>query len=424
MAGINRLWRRAGALVGREGLNQQMDEEMRIHIEMEAEELVRTRGFSPQEARRQAMLSFGGLERFREEAREARGVRVIEDARADLRYATRMCGKHPGFSAAAVLTLALGIGATTAVSSVVYGVLLKPLAFHQPERIVHLLHRTPDGESMTQGPDTYLTYRDNQRAFEAIGAWDRDEVSVTAPGEPERVEALEVTSTLLPLLKVQPVLGRLFTSEDDAPGAPVRVILSHGYWQRRFGGAPDVVGRPLQIDGQSADIIGVLPASFSFPRSNAAVVLPMPMELVNGISFDFHALGRLKPGASINDATADVARMIPLLHPSYEVLALQPHVRPLSEFVAGGIGNVLWILFAAVGLVLLISCANVANLFLVRAEGRHQELALRAALGADRGRIARVLLSESLLLAVLGGALGLGLAYAAVELLRTIAPPE
>ena len=424
MAGINRLWRRAGALVGKQGLNREMDEEMRIHVEMEAEELVRTRGMSPQEARRQAMLAFGGVERFREEAREARGVRVIEDARADLRYATRMCFRHPGFAAAAIFTLALGIGATTAVSSVVYGVLLKPLAFHEPDRLVHLLHSVPDGGFLNQGPDTYLTYRDNQRTFEGVGAWDRDEVSITGAGEPERVEALEVTSTLLPLLKVQPVLGRLFTSEDDSWGAPPRVILTHAYWQRRFGGAVDVVGRPLQIDGRPADIIGVLPASFAFPRSNAALLMPMPMAPRNAVSFDFHAVGRLKPGASIDDATADMARMIPLVHPSYEVLEMQPHLRPLSEYVAGGIGNVLWILFGAVGLVLLISCANVANLFLVRAEGRHQELALRAALGANRGRIARVLLSESLLLAMLGGALGLALAYGAVELLRTMAPPE
>ena len=423
MAGLNRLWRRMRALMGTESLNHEMDEEMRIHLEMEAEELVRTRGLSPREARRQAMLAFGGLERFREEGRDARGVRVLEDLHADLRYAARMFSKHPGFAAAAVLTLALGIGATTAVSSVVYGVLLKPLAFHEPERLVHLLHRVPDGDSRNQGPDTYLTYRDNQRAFESIGAWDRDEVSITAPGEPERVEALEVTATLLPLLKVQPFLGRLFGAEDDAPGSPTRVLLTHGYWQRRFGGAANVVGQAIHIDGQPADIVGVLPASFTFPRSNAAVLLPMPIQPVNGVSFDFHAVGRLKPGLSIDDANADMARMIPLLHPSYEVLELQPDLRPLSVYVAGGIGDVLWILLAAVALVLLIACANVANLFLVRAEGRHQELAMRTALGADRGRISRLLLSESVMLALVGGALGLAMAHAALELLRRLAPP-
>ena len=423
MARLNRLWRRTRALLGTEGLNREMDEEMRIHVEMEADELVRTRGLSPREARRQAMIAFGGVERFREEGRDARGTRMLEDLHADLRYAVRMFSKHPGFAAAAVLTLALGIGATTAVSSVVYGVLLKPLAFHEPDRLVHLLHRVPDGDLRNQGPDTYLTYRDNQRVFEAIGAWDRDEVSITAPGEPERVEALEVTATLLPVLKVQPALGRLFAAEDDAAGSPLRVLLTHGYWQRRFGGAADVVGRSLQIDGQPADIVGVLPASFTFPRSNAAVLLPMPMQPVNDVSFDFQAVGRLKPGASFEDANADMARMIPMLHPSFETLELEPHLRPLSEYVAGGIGNVLWILLASVALVLVIACANVANLFLVRAEGRHQELAMRTALGASRRRIARLLLSEGLMLALAGGALGLALAHAALGLLRRMAPP-
>ena len=423
MAMLDRLWRRARALARPEDLNREMDDEMRFHVEMEAADLVRTRGLPPEEARRQAMIAFGGVQRFREEGHDARGVRVLEDLLADLRYAGRICAKHPGFAAAAVLTLALGIGATTAVSSVVYGVLLKPLAFHEPDRLVHLLHRVPDGDTRNQGPDTYLTYREHQRAFEDIGAWDRGEVSITAPGEPERVEALEVTASLLPLLRVRPILGRHFEEEDGAPGSARKVILTHGYWQRRFAGAPDVLGRALQLDGQPAEVIGVLPASFRFPRSDPAVLVPKPMQRVNDISFDFQAVGRLKPGVSIDDAIADVARMIPLLHPSYEALEMQPHLRPLSAYVAGGIGNILWILFAAVGLVLLIACANVANLFLVRAEGRHQELAMRAALGASRGRIARVLLTESLLLALIGGALGLALAQAAVVLLGRVAPP-
>ena len=423
MALLERLWRRARALVRPGDLDREMDDEMRFHVEMEAADLVRTQGLSPQEARRRAMIAFGGMQRFREEGHDARGVRVLEDLVADLRYATRICAKRPGFAAAAVLTLALGIGATTAVSSVVYGVLLKPLAFHEPDRLVLLLHRVPDGDTRNQGPDTYLTYRDNQRAFEDIGAWDRGEVSITAPGDPERVEALEVTASLLPLLRVRPMLGRHFEEQDDDPGSALKVILTHGYWQRSYAGAPDIVGRSLQVDGRPAEVIGVLPTSFRFPRSDPAVLVPKPMQPVNDVSFDFQAVGRLKPGVTIDDANADVARMIPLLHPSYEVLEMQPHIRPLSEYVSGGIGSMLWILLAAVGLVLLIACANVANLFLVRAEGRHQELAMRTALGASRGRIARVLLTESLLLALIGGALGLALAYGAVVLLARMAPP-
>ncbi len=351
---------------------------------------------------------------------------VLADLSQDLRYAARIFSKQPVFAATAVLTLALGIGATTAIFSVVYGVLLKPLPFHEPERLVSLLHRAPgvNLRVMNQGNDTYLTYRDNQRVFEAIGAWDVDEVTITGRGEPEHVEALSVTAPTLRLLRVQPHLGRFFTSEDDAPGSPFRVVLTYGYWQRRFGGAGDVLGQSLQIDGRPAEVIGVLPSSFKFLRSDAAVVLPMPLELVNGIMFDFGALGRLKPGVSLSQANADVARMIPLLHPSYKVLQLQPDVRPLVSDVIGDIGQVLWILFAAVGVVLLIACGNVANLFLARAEARQQELTMRAALGASRGRIARVLLSESLVLALAGGALGVALAYAAVGLLRRIAPAE
>ena len=393
-------------------------------------------GASPDEATRLALADFQSenvLAKEMARLRQAQSpppitpgapARLLSGLWQDLRYSARVFSKRPGFTAAAVLTLALGIGATTAIFSVVYGVLLKPLPFHEPERLVNLLHRMSDGDTRNHGPDTYLTYRDHQRAFEAIGAWDRREVSITAPGEPERVNALAVTSATLPLLGVQPALGRFFAKEDDVPGGPLRVILTHGYWQRRFGGATDAIGQALQIDGRPAEVIGVLPASFKFPRTNPALVLPMPLELANGVMFDFQAVGRLKPGASIADANADIARMIPLLHPSFRKLKLEPYVYPLAEYAIGNIRSVLWILFAAVALVLLIACANVANLFLVRAEGRQQELALRAALGASRGRIARMLLSESLLLALGGGALGLALAYAAVGLLRAMAPPE
>jgi predicted permease len=234
-----------------------------------------------------------------------------------------------------------------------------------------------------------------------------------------------VSDATLPLLRVQPLIGRLFNREDDSPGRPLRAILTHGYWQRRFGAAGDVVGQPLVIDGVPAEIIGVLPASFKFPRSNNAVVL-LPLQLdrasATGISFGFQVLARLKPGVTMSQANADLARMIPLLPPAFEILKLQPNVRPQSSYVIGSIGEILWILFAAVGVVLLIACGNVANLFLVRAEARQQELAMRAALGASRGRLAQALLSESVMLGLGGGVLGLALAQAAVGLLRHVAP--
>jgi predicted permease len=351
---------------------------------------------------------------------------MCRDLSQDVRYAARIFKKQPAFAAAAVLTLALGIGATTAIFSVVYGVLLKPLPFAEPDRLVSLQQIAPHGAGTNQGPATYLTYRENQQAFEDVGAWDPTEVSITGGGNPERVQGLLVSSSTLPLLRVQPVLGRGFSAVDDVPGAPLRVMLTYGYWQRRFGGADNVVGQPLVIDGKATEVIGVLPASFKFLRTRPAIVLPMPLD-VNAprfISFGFQALARIKPGVTLAQANADVARMISLLPPMFARLELRPNVRPLATDVIRDVGQILWILLAAVGVVLLIACANVANLFLVRAEGRHQELAVRAALGASRGRIARALLSESLVLAVAGGLLGVLLAQAAIGLLRTIAPAE
>ena len=214
-------------------------------------------------------------------------------------------------------------------------------------------------------------------------------MSITGVGDPERVQALLVSATTLPLLRVQPVVGRVFSTEDDTPGNPLRVVLTYGYWQRRFGGAENIVGQTLAIDGRPAEVIGVLPASFTFLRTRPEIVLPMPLDVSapRGISFGFQALARLKPDVTLAQANADVARLISLLPPMFARLELRPDVRPLADDVIGNVGEILWILMAAVGVVLLIACGNVANLFLVRAEGRQQELAMRAALGASRGRI-------------------------------------
>ena len=347
----------------------------------------------------------------------------VTDLWQDLRYAARMFRKQPGFTATAVLTLALGIGATTAIFSVVYGVLLKPLPFHEPDRLVSLIHTVPDG-SRNHGPATYFTYLDNQRAFETIGAWESNDVTITGRGEPEHAFVLSVSDGTLPLLRVQPVLGRLFNAADDSPGSPLRAVLTYGYWQRRFGGADGVIGQSLNIDGVPAEIVGVLPASFKFLRETPALLLPMQLDRADAdhIEFDFQVLARLKPGVDLARANTDMARTIALLPQLWDKLELQPNVRPLSEDVIGDIGQILWILMAAVGVVLLIACGNVANLFLIRAEARQQELAMRAALGASRGRIARVLLTESVLLALVGGAVGVAFAEAAIGLLQRIAP--
>ena len=344
---------------------------------------------------------------------------------SDIRLALRVFVKRPGFAATAVLTLALGIGGTAALFSVVYGVLLKPLPYPDPDRLVSIGHIAPHGVGTNHGPTTFQRYRDNQKAFEAIGAWDRTEVSITGAGDPERVEALAVSSATLPLLGVEAALGRVFTRDEDRPDQPLGVLLTHAYWQRRMGAAQDVIGKQLVVDGEPATVIGVLPASFTFPRLHPEILVPMPLNpQAWWISFGFQAIGRLKPGVTLAQANADVARMIALLPGIFKPLELRPNVTPLADDLVGRVRQILWILLSSVGLVWLIACGNVANLFLVRAGARGPELAMRAALGASRARIARVLLSESLVLALAGGVVGAVLAQGGARVLRVMAPKQ
>ena len=345
--------------------------------------------------------------------------------------------RAPAFTTIAVFTLAVGIGANTAIFSVVYGVLLKPLPYHEPDRLVGVWHTAPgmNAPIVNQSPATYLTYRDDNRVFENIGLWQDTAVSVTGTGEPERVAALNVTDGVLPVLNVHPVLGRNFSADDDSPRTPERVILSNAYWQRKFGSDPAIVGRGIVVDGRPREIIGVLPAGFSFVGQQPQLLLPLRLnraEVFIG-NFSFQGIARLKPGITIEQANADIARMIPFIierfplpkgftRQMFDEVKLGPNIRPLEADVIGDVGRVLWVLLGTVGLVLLIACANVANLFLVRAEGRQQELAIHAALGAGSRRIAWELLSESLALGLLGGIVGVLLAWSGVRLLVASAP--
>ncbi len=353
------------------------------------------------------------------------------------RRVVRRLLRAPMFTLIAVLTLALGIGANTAIFSVVRGVLLKPLPFDHPETLVGVWHTAPGIgiPNLNMSPSAYLIYREEGRVFEDIGLWDNGAVSVTGSGEPERVQVMSVTDGTLRLLHVNPILGRSFTAEDDSPKTPERVILSHAYWERKFGSDHSVVGRSVVVDGKPREIIGVLPASFSFLNRNPQLVLPFRFnraELHVG-NFSFQGVARLKPGVTLEQANADVARLIAVIPDRFPMPAgftrkmfddveMAPNVRPLSVDAIGDIGRVLWVLLGTVGLVLLIACANVANLFLVRAEARQQELAIHAALGAGSRRIAWELLSESLALALAGGVVGLGLAYAGIRILVANAP--
>ncbi len=341
------------------------------------------------------------------------------------------------FTLIAVFTLALGIGANTAIFSVVRGVLLKPLPFDAPDTLVGVWLSAP-GLGITDlnlSPSMYLISREEGRVFQDIGLWGDGSMTVTGSGDPERVQGLFVTDGTLRLLHVNPVLGRGFTVEDDSPKTPERVLLTHAYWERKFGGDQAVVGKSVVVDGKPREIIGVLPAGFRFLNENPQLVLPFRFnraELHVG-NFSYQGVARLKPGVTLEQANADIARLIPIIperfpmpagfsRKMFEDVKMAPNVRPFAVDAIGDVGRVLWVLLGTVGLVLLIACANVANLFLVRAEARQQELAIHAALGAGSRRIAWELLSESLTLALAGGVLGLGLAYAGIRTLVANAP--
>jgi predicted permease len=355
----------------------------------------------------------------------------------DLKHVLRRLMRSPMFTAVTLATLAIGIGANTAIFSVIEGVLLKPLPYPHPEELAGVWH-TAKGiniDDLNIAPALYFIYREEGRTFQDIGMWRGSSVSVTGLAEPERVETLEVTDGTLPTLGVSPILGRWFSKYDDSAKSPETVMLTYGYWQTRFGGDRSVIGRRILVDGEAREVIGVMPQSFQFLDLKPALITPMQIDRaqVQLGNFSYQAIARLKPGATLKQANADVARMIPLSlqkfppPPGYsakmfEDARIMPNVRPLKQDVVGDIGNVLWVLMGTISMVLLIACANVANLLLVRAEGRQQELAIRAALGAGWSRIARELMVESITLGLLGGALGLALAYAALRILVALAP--
>ena len=360
---------------------------------------------------------------------------MVDSFAQQLMYTFRKLLRAPLFTTVAVLTLAVGIGSTAAIFSVVNGVLLKPLPFEDPEELVGIWHTAPglDFEELNQSPALHFTYLDEGTAFESVGMWDNATASVTGLAEPEQVSAMYVTHQTLPLLGVQPVMGRTFTLEDDSPGTPGTVLLSHGYWVRRFGEDRDVLGRTIAINSTSMEIIGVLPEGLRFLTSDADVYLPFQFdrsEVFFG-NFSYQALGRLAPGATVTQANTDLERMIPMaieLFPGPFNLGMLDHaqfgplVRPLKQDVIGDIGNVLWVLLGTVAIVLLIACANVANLFIVRAEGRQREMAVRTVMGAERGQIVRQLLTESVVLGLAGGVTGLAIAFWGLKLLVAMGP--
>ena len=352
-------------------------------------------------------------------------------------HALRRLMHSPMFTVITAVTLAFGIGANSAIFSVIESILLRPLPYPQPENLISLNHTAPGINFVDAGaaPFLYFTYRDEGRTFQDIALVQGDTASVTGLAEPEEVECIDMTEGLLPILGVRPLLGRWFSAADTAPASPRTVMLAYGYWQARFGGDTSVLGRNLVLDGTPREIIGVMPAKFRFLDQKPALLLPLRLDRNKTFlgNFSYQGLARLKPGVTLAQASADVKRMIPIAlqkfppFPGYnlkmfEEARLGPKLRPLKQDLVGDIGSTLWVLMGTIGIVLLIACANVANLMLVRADGRQHELAIRVALGATRGTIARDLLAESIAIGIFGGMLGLILAYGAVRLLLVIAP--
>jgi len=415
--------------------------EIRAHLEEKVEELVAS-GMARKEAEAAARREFGNLTLMEEEGREVWRWLTVENFLADVRYALRMLRHNAVFTIVAVLTIAIGIGANAAVFSVVNSVMLKPLNYPQPEQLV-FLHQTAPGAAgladfangLLLSPSMYFTYTENNRTFQSVGVWTRESASVTGVGDPEQVRTLDVSNGVLETLGVPPALGRWFSTTDQVPNGPERVMLSYGYWQRRFGGDRNVLGRNLVMDARPREIIGVMPQGFRVEDSDFDVLVPYQLDRGKLIlaGFGYRGIARLKPGATIAEANADLTRMLPIWMDSfsngpgtnphiYETWKITPQLRPLKQEVIGNVSEVLWVVMGTIGLVMLIACANVTNLLLVRVESRQQELAVRAAIGASWGRIVSGLLVESVLLGLLGGAVGLALAYGGVRFLLAIGP--
>ena len=442
---IRILLSRAASLLHSKQLDAELDEELRTHIDLAIEENLR-RGMSRRQACITALRSFGGVAQIQERYRIQRGLPLLETAARDLRFAVRQLRKSPGFALTAILTLALGIGSATSVFSVVDAVLLKPFAFRDPDRLVVMREviEDPSRGERSATPDNYrhfMRLKKDAATMEDAAIFEQIGISVSTTGDHPRIEGAIVTSTnLFHLLGVQPILGRGFVDSDARKGSDNVVVLSYAGWQEFFAGDPGAIGKTLHVGGDPATVIGVLPAAMRFPQIALAPKIAFQESAPNAMlftplapserdlnadmgNFNYKAIARLKPGVTLIRANAELEG----LQKAYTLSAHLPlpfgiALTPLTKDVASGIGGALWMLFAAVGAVLLIACVNLANLQLARAVHAEHETAVRAALGASRGQLIRSRLTESLVLAFVGGAAGVALAFSGVRLLLALVP--
>ena len=428
-------------LFSRQRLYRELSEEIQAHLDEKIEELV-AGGMPEREAKQAALREFGNIGLIEEKSREVWAWPLVEEVFFDIRYGLRTLSHSPVFTAVALLTIAIGIAANAAVFSIVNSVLLKPLNYPKAEELVALHQVAPGAEGLADfenglllSPSMYFTYADHNQTFQSLGVWITGTANVTGMAEPEQVRTVAVSDGVLQTLSVPPAVGRWFSQVDQVPNGPGRVMLSYGYWQRRFGGDRRVLGRNIMVDSQTREIVGVMPQGFRFVDSDFDLTTPLAFDRGKAIlaGFGFHGIARLKPGATIAQANADLARMLPIWMDSwsngpgsnphiYETWRITAMIHSLKQQVIGNVGELLWVVMGTIGLVMLIACANVMNLLLVRVEARQQELAVRTALGAGRARIVRGLLVESVMLGIMGGLVGVGLAYAGVRFLVAIGP--
>jgi len=404
-----------------------MQQEMELHFEALVEER-REKGLSVEDARLAARRQFGSIMQIKERGHDVRGASRIEGVLRDINHAIRRLWRAPAFGVAAVLTLGLAIGANASIFTIVHRVVWNPLPYAAPGQLLALDYGIP-ARNISSGM-TMMTWQlywqlvDRARTLESIAVFDSVSATLTGRGIPERVRVSRATPSLLHVLGVSPAMGRWFTEEEGAPGTAAAAVLSHGLWMRRYGGDPHVLGSPVTIDGETAVVVGIMPASFAFP--DARVDLWLPAKSSRGkASFLFSVSGvaRLRDGVTIEHARAEITDLIAdLSKVSGNQLGIVSAAVPLQDMIVGRVARALWTLLAAVGVVLLVGCANVANLFMVRYEARHREIAVRQALGAGRRGVARYFLAESALLSFCGGVLGLFLAWGAVQLLVAFSP--